>query len=57
LDAEVDHVAEAGQLAILVRDVSKVLVDLGMPPILGIPWDLCMAGDILEVMGVILECM
>jgi hypothetical protein len=57
LDAEVDHVVEAGQLAILVRDVSKVLVDLGMPPILGIPQDLCKAGDILEVMDVILECL
>jgi hypothetical protein len=57
LDAEVDRVAEARQLAILVRDVSKVLVDLGMPPILRIPRDLCMAGDILEVMDVILECL
>jgi hypothetical protein len=30
-------VNEAGQLAVLVGDISKVLVDLGMPPILGIP--------------------
>jgi hypothetical protein len=31
-DAEVDHITEARWLAILARDVSKVLVDLGMPP-------------------------
>jgi hypothetical protein len=30
-DAEANHVTEVGRLAILVRDVSKVLVDLGMP--------------------------
>jgi hypothetical protein len=36
-DAEVDHIAKAGRLAILVRDVSKVLTDLSMSPILGIP--------------------
>jgi hypothetical protein len=34
-DAEVDHVAEARRLAFLVRGVSKVLVDLHMPPIPG----------------------
>jgi hypothetical protein len=33
-------------LAILMRDVSKVLVDLGMPPISGIPWDPRPAADI-----------
>jgi hypothetical protein len=36
-DVEADHITEAGRLAILVREVSKVLVDLGMPPIPGIP--------------------
>jgi hypothetical protein len=36
-DAEVDRVAEARRLAVLVRDVSKVLVDLGMPPSQGSP--------------------
>jgi hypothetical protein len=36
-DAKVDHITGVGRLAILVRDVSKVLVDLGMPPILGLP--------------------
>jgi hypothetical protein len=45
-DAEVDCVAEDGWLAILMRDVSKVLVDLGMPPISGIPWDPRPAADI-----------
>jgi hypothetical protein len=34
-----------------------VLVDLGMPPILGTPQDPHMADDILEVMGMILECL
>jgi hypothetical protein len=33
----VEHVDEAGWLAILARDISMVLVDLGMPPISGIP--------------------
>jgi hypothetical protein len=36
-DTEVDHITEAGWLAILARDVAKVLVDLGKPPIPGIP--------------------
>jgi hypothetical protein len=36
-DVEVDHVVEAGRLATLVRDVSKVLEDLGMSPIPRIP--------------------
>jgi hypothetical protein len=31
-DVEVDHIIEARWLVILVRDMSKVLVDLGMPP-------------------------
>jgi hypothetical protein len=54
-EAKVEHVAEAGRMAILAWDVSKVLVDRGMPPILGIPRDPHMANDILEVMGIILE--
>jgi hypothetical protein len=41
----------------LVRDVSKVLVDLGMPPISGILRDLRRADDILEAAGTILECL
>jgi hypothetical protein len=36
-DAEADHVIEAGPLVTLVSDVSKVLVDLGLPPISEIP--------------------
>jgi hypothetical protein len=47
-DVEVDCVAEDGWLVILMRDVSKVLVDLGMPPISGIPWDPRPAADILS---------
>jgi hypothetical protein len=54
-DAEADRIVEAERLVTLVRDVSKVLEDLGMPPILGIPWDPRMANDILDVVDVILE--
>jgi hypothetical protein len=50
-----DCVIEAGQLTTLVRDMSKVPVDLGMPPIPEIPRDTCTASDILEVVDVILE--
>jgi hypothetical protein len=35
----VDHVVEAAWLATLVSEVSKVLEDLGMSPILEIPRD------------------
>jgi hypothetical protein len=51
----VECITEPGQLAILARDISKVLVDLGMPPILGIPQDPPMASDVLEVVGIIFE--
>jgi hypothetical protein len=51
----VDHIVEAGRLATLVRDVSKVLEDLGMPPIPEIPRDLHTTGEVLEVVDVILE--
>jgi hypothetical protein len=51
----VDRVAETGWLVILVSDVSKVLVNLDMPPITGIPLDSCTAGDILVAVDVILE--
>jgi hypothetical protein len=36
-DVELERITEARRLAILVRDASKVLVDLGMPPFPGIP--------------------
>jgi hypothetical protein len=39
-----------------VRDVSKVLMVLGKPPIPVIPRDLHTAGDVLEAADVILEC-
>jgi hypothetical protein len=55
-DAEVDRVIEAGRLVTLVRDVSKVLEDLGMSPNPGILWDLRMADDVLGAVDVILEC-
>jgi hypothetical protein len=39
----------------LVRDVSKVLVDLGMPPIPEIPQDPCTSSDVLAVVDVVFE--
>jgi hypothetical protein len=51
----VAYVTEVGQLAVLVGDISKALVDLGMPPIPGIPQDPGGAIDILEVVGTVLE--
>jgi hypothetical protein len=51
----VDHVIEASQLAALVGGVSQVLENLGMPPISGIPQNLCMASDVLGAVDVILE--
>jgi hypothetical protein len=53
----VDRVVKVGWLATLVSDVSKVLVDLGMPTIPVIPQDPRTAGDVLEVVDVILEFM
>jgi hypothetical protein len=41
----------------MVRDVSKVLMDLGMHPIPEIPRDPCTADDVLEVVAIILECL
>jgi hypothetical protein len=54
-DAEVDHVIEVGRLATLVRDVSKVLEDLGMSPIPGITRNPRMASDILGAVDIILK--
>jgi hypothetical protein len=54
-DAKVEHVTKAGQLVILAWDISEVLVDLGMLPILGIPWDPRMASDVLDAVGINLE--
>jgi hypothetical protein len=51
----VEHVDKAGQLTILARDASMVLVDLGMPPIPRIPRDPHMDNDIMEVVGIIQE--
>jgi hypothetical protein len=56
-EAKVVRVADAGQLAFLVGGISKVLVDLGMPPILRIPQDPGMVNDVLEAVGTVLECM
>jgi hypothetical protein len=54
-DVEVDHVTEAGWVAALVREVSQVLENVGMPPIPGIPRDPCTGSDVLEAVDVILE--
>jgi hypothetical protein len=56
-EAKVERVAEAGWLAVLVRDVSKVLVDLGIPPIPEIPRDPRATSDVLEVVCTSLECL
>jgi hypothetical protein len=53
--AEEDRGIEAGQLLTLVRDMTKVLVDLGMPPISEIPQDPRTTDDVLEVVNIILE--
>jgi hypothetical protein len=52
----VERITEVGQLAVLVVDISKVLVDHGMPPILGTPQNPGTASNVLEVAGTILEC-
>jgi hypothetical protein len=46
---KVERVTEVGQLVVLVRDISKDLMDLGKPPNPGI------TGDVLEAVGTILE--
>jgi hypothetical protein len=51
----VERVTEGRAPVILVGDISEVLVDLGMPPKLGIPQDPSTAGNVLEVVGTILE--
>jgi hypothetical protein len=55
-DAEMDRVIEVGRLVTLVRDVSKVLEDLGMSLIPWIPRDPRTASDVLGAVHVILEC-
>jgi hypothetical protein len=54
-DVEADHVVESSQVAALVRDVSHVSENLGMPPISGIPQDLHTIGDVLGSINMILE--
>jgi hypothetical protein len=54
-EVKVECIAEARRLAALMRDVSEALVDLGLPPILGIPWDPRTTGNILEEVGTLLE--
>jgi hypothetical protein len=54
-DVVADHAVKASRLAALVRDVSWVLENLGMPSMLGIPRDLRMADDVLGAVDVILE--
>jgi hypothetical protein len=54
-DAEVGYVIEVGRLVTLARGVSKVLEDLHMPLVPGIPQDPRVAGDVLGAVDVILE--
>jgi hypothetical protein len=54
-DVEVERVTEVRRLVILARDVFKVLVNLDLTPIPMIPWDARIAGDILKLVGIILE--
>jgi hypothetical protein len=54
-DIETDRIGKAGRMAGLVREVSQVLENLGLPPIPGIPRDPRMAGDVLQAVDVILE--
>jgi hypothetical protein len=54
-DVEMDRMTEAGRLVALVREVSQVLENLGLPPISGIPQDLCTTDDVLGVVDMILE--
>jgi hypothetical protein len=54
-DVKVDRVIEASRLAALVKDVSQVLGNLGLPPIPRIPQDPRTTGDVLGSVDVILE--
>jgi hypothetical protein len=51
------RIAEAGKLAVLVGDISKVMVDLCMPPIPRIHKDPGRASDILEIVGTVPGCL
>jgi hypothetical protein len=55
-DIKGNHAIEDSWLAAQVGDVSQVLENLGMPPILGMPWDPRTASDVLGVVDVILDC-
>jgi hypothetical protein len=57
MEPKVACVPKSVRLAVLVRDISKAMVDLGMPLISGIPQDLSRASDILEVAGTVLDCL
>jgi hypothetical protein len=48
---------EAEKLVALVREASKVLMDLGLPPIREIPQVPWKAQEVLKAAGVILECL
>jgi hypothetical protein len=48
---------EEVEVEILMGDISKVLMDLIIPPIPGIPRDPRTIDNVLEVAGTILECL
>jgi hypothetical protein len=54
-EVEADHVTEAEELASLMTNISKVLMDLGLSPIQGIPQVRNKAREVLKVTGSILE--
>jgi hypothetical protein len=54
-EVEADHVTEAEELASLMTNISKVLMDLGLSPIQGIPQVRNKAQEVLKVTGSILE--
>jgi hypothetical protein len=54
-EVEAERITDAGQLTVLVGDISKALVDLGMSPISRIPQDPSRATDVLEAAGGVLE--
>jgi hypothetical protein len=54
-EVEADHVTEAEELASLMTNISKVLMDLGLSPIQGVPQVRNKAREVLKVTGSILE--
>jgi hypothetical protein len=54
---EEESITEAEELGALAMETSKGLVDLGLPPIQRVPWVTRKAHEVLEAVGVFLECL